>query len=107
MLVSNLFSINEAEIQVLDAERQGARDLVQSHQSYIGQEEYVACGQPGAAGYSDNEEEIIDEDGMRKKIIAKPVTYSDKIVGAVYIVASMKDLYETIDRINRIFMSGC
>ena len=43
---------------------------------------------------------------MRKKIIAKPVNYSGKIVGAVYMVASMKELYQTVDRINRIFMSG-
>ena len=27
-------------------------------------------------------------------------------MGAVYLVASMKDLYRTVDRINRIFMSG-
>ena len=43
---------------------------------------------------------------MRKKMIAKPVSDNGKIVGAVYMVASMKELYETVDRINRIFISG-
>src|SRR5690606_27855891 len=53
-----------------------------------------------------NEEEIIDDDNIRKKVIAKPVTDGGKVVGAVYIVAPMKELYETVEGINRIFVSA-
>ncbi|MBM7567908.1 ATP-binding protein [Paenibacillus sacheonensis] len=106
MLVSNLFSINEAEIQVMDVSGKVLATSSQSHQSYIGKKNTSLAVSRALQGIPDNEEEIIDEDGQRKKIIAKPVVYSDKIVGAVYLIASMKDLYRTVDRINRIFMSG-
>ncbi|QHW32225.1 cell wall metabolism sensor histidine kinase WalK [Paenibacillus rhizovicinus] len=106
LLVSNLFSISEAEIQVMDASGKVLATSSQSHQSYIGKKNTSLAVSRALQGVRDNEEDIIDEDGVRKKIIAKPVVYSDKIVGAVYLVASMKDLYRTVDRINRIFMSG-
>ena len=34
---------------------------------------------------------LMDEDGMRKKVIAKPVGSGGKVFGAVYMVASMED----------------
>ena len=39
-------------------------------------------------------------------MVAKPVMYNEKIVGAIYIVASMNELYSTMQRINNIFISG-
>ncbi|RAP74245.1 cell wall metabolism sensor histidine kinase WalK [Paenibacillus montanisoli] len=106
VLVSSLFSISEAEIQILDASGKVLATSMQSHQSYIGKKNTSLPVSRALQGIRDNEEEIIDEDGLRKKIIAKPIVYSEKIVGAVYLVASMKELYATVDRINRIFMSG-
>ncbi|WP_219834653.1 cell wall metabolism sensor histidine kinase WalK [Paenibacillus sp. R14(2021)] len=106
MLVSSLFSISEAEIQVLDASGKVLATSVQSHQSYIGKKNTSLEVSRTLQGIRDIEEEIIDEDGLRKKIIVKPVVYEKKIVGAIYLVASMKELYRTVDRINRIFMSG-
>ncbi|BBH23416.1 PAS domain-containing sensor histidine kinase [Paenibacillus baekrokdamisoli] len=106
MLVSNLFSINEAEIQVLDSSGKVMATSQQSHQSYIGKKNTALAVSRALQGIPNNEQEVIDEDGVRKKIIAKPVVFSKKIVGAVYMVASMKELYQTVDRINRIFMSG-
>ncbi|QYR21735.1 cell wall metabolism sensor histidine kinase WalK [Paenibacillus sp. sptzw28] len=106
MLVRSLFSINEAEIQVLDATGKVLATSLQAHQSYVGKKNTSLAVSRALQGIRDNEDEVIDEDHVRKKIIAKPVVYGDKIVGAVYLVASMKDLYETVDRINRIFMSG-
>jgi len=106
MLVRSLFSINEAEIQVLDATGKVLATSLQAHQSYIGKKNTSLAVSRALQGIRDNEEDVIDEDNVRKKIIAKPVMNGDKIVGAVYLVASMKDLYQTVDRINRIFMSG-
>ncbi|REE78615.1 PAS/PAC sensor signal transduction histidine kinase [Paenibacillus taihuensis] len=106
VLVSSLFSISEAEIQILDASGKVLATSLQSHQSYIGKKNTSLVVSRALQNIRDNEEEIIDEDGIRKKVIAKPIVYSDKIVGAVYLVASMKELYATVDRINRIFMSG-
>ncbi|MGG1314087.1 cell wall metabolism sensor histidine kinase WalK [Cohnella laeviribosi] len=105
-LVSSLFSINGAETQVLDASGRVLTTSMQSHQSYVGRKNTSLLVSRALQGISDNSEEIIDEDNVRKKVIAKPVISGGKIVGAVYIVASMKEMYETIDRVNRIFVSG-
>ncbi|MBP3966863.1 cell wall metabolism sensor histidine kinase WalK [Paenibacillus lignilyticus] len=106
VLVSSLFSISEAEIQILDASGKVLATSMQAHQSYIGKKNTSLAVSRALQGIRDNEEEIIDEDGLRKKIIAKPIVDGEKTVGAIYLVASMKELYSTVDRINRIFMSG-
>lgn len=105
-LVRNLFSINEAEIQLIDASGKVLATSLSIHQEYVGKKNTTLAVSRALQGIRDNEEEMIDEDNVRKKIIAKPVLYESRIVGAVYMVASMKELYATVNRINRIFMSG-
>ncbi|GFN31331.1 cell wall metabolism sensor histidine kinase WalK [Paenibacillus xylaniclasticus] len=106
-VVRNLFSISEAEIQVLDSSGKVIATSVASNQSIVGKKNPSLLVTRALQSIRDNEEEIIDEDNIRKKIIAQPVTYEGgRVVGAVYIVASMNDLYATMDRVNRIFVSG-
>ncbi|RJE83275.1 cell wall metabolism sensor histidine kinase WalK [Paenibacillus sp. 1011MAR3C5] len=106
LVVRNLFSISGAEVQVLDANGKVVATSLQVHQSYIGQKNKSLAVSRALQNIPDNEEEIIDEDNTRKKMIALPVTYNDKVVGAVYVVASMTELYETVNRVNQIFFSG-
>ncbi|MEK3884284.1 cell wall metabolism sensor histidine kinase WalK [Paenibacillus sp. PL2-23] len=106
LVVRNLFSISGAEVQVLDANGTVVATSLQVHQSYIGQKNKSLAVSRALQNIPDNEEEIIDEDNTRKKMIALPVTYNEKVVGAVYVVASMTDLYETVNRVNQIFFSG-
>ncbi|UVI30300.1 cell wall metabolism sensor histidine kinase WalK [Paenibacillus spongiae] len=105
-LVRDLFSINEAEIQLLDASGRILATSLSSPQDYIGKKNTSLAVSRALQGIRDNEEDIIDEDNVRKKIIAKPVMYGTKTVGAVYLVASMKELYQTVNGINQIFVSG-
>lgn len=105
-LVDNFTAISNAEIQVLDA---GGKILVTSNSSqkpYIGRKNTSLLVNRALQGVRDNEEEIIDEDNTRNKVIAKPVISNSKIVGAIYIVASMENLYKTMEDINRIFVSA-
>ncbi|MFC4601372.1 cell wall metabolism sensor histidine kinase WalK [Cohnella hongkongensis] len=104
-LVSNFFTNSGAEVQVLDA---GGKVLATSsnQQSYIGRKNTSLLVSRALQGVRDNEEEIIDENNIRNKVIAKPIFSGDKIVGAVYIVASMNELYQTMENINRIFVSA-
>ncbi|MBD2846420.1 cell wall metabolism sensor histidine kinase WalK [Paenibacillus sp. IB182496] len=104
--VNALFSINEAEIQVLDASGKVLMTSVQSQQSYVGRKNTTLAVNRALQGFRDNEEDIIDDDNVRKKVIARPAFYQGKVVGAVYIVASMYEVYETINRVNRIFVTG-
>ncbi|MFD0716136.1 cell wall metabolism sensor histidine kinase WalK [Paenibacillus sp. GCM10027626] len=105
-LVRNLFSINEAEIQLLDTSGRVLATSLTTHQEYVGKKNTSLAVSRALQGIRDNEEEVIDDDNVRKKIIAKPIMYGTKTVGAVYMIASMKELYQTVDRINQIFVSG-
>ncbi|MBH5319362.1 cell wall metabolism sensor histidine kinase WalK [Paenibacillus sp. GSMTC-2017] len=106
MVVRNLFSISGAEVQVLDANGKIVATSLQVHQSRIGQKNNSLAVSRALQNIPDNEEEIIDDDNTRKKLIALPVTHNEKVVGAVYVVASMTELYETVNRVNQIFFSG-
>ncbi|WP_059050414.1 cell wall metabolism sensor histidine kinase WalK [Paenibacillus senegalimassiliensis] len=106
VLVNNLFNINGAEIQVLDASGKVLTTSKPSHADYVGTKNTQTVVSRALQGIRDNEEYIIDEDNVRKKVVAKPVTSGGKIVGAIYIAASMSDLYSTMERINNIFISG-
>ncbi|MBB6735424.1 cell wall metabolism sensor histidine kinase WalK [Cohnella zeiphila] len=105
-LVGSLFGSSGTETQVLDSSGRVLATSLEEHQSYVGRKNTSLLVSRALQGISDNSEEIIDSDNIRKKVIAKPVMSGDKIVGAVYIVASMKDLYVTVERVNRIFVTG-
>lgn len=106
VLVNNLFNIGGAEIQVLDASGKVLTTSKPSHADYVGTKNTQTVVSRALQGIRDNEEYIIDEDNVRKKVVAKPVISGGKIVGAIYIAASMSDLYSTMERINNIFISG-
>lgn len=106
LVVRNLFSISGAEVQVLDSNGKIVATSLQLHQSYIGQKNKSLAVSRALQNISDNEEEFIEEDGTRKKMIAVPVTHNEKVVGAVHIVASMTEVYDTMNRVNQIFFSG-
>ncbi|SDF47391.1 PAS/PAC sensor signal transduction histidine kinase [Fontibacillus panacisegetis] len=106
VLVNNLFNINGAEIQVLDASGKVLTTSKPSHADYVGTKNTQTVVNRALQGIRDNEEYIIDDDNIRKKVVAKPVMSEGKIVGAIYIAASMNDLYDTMERINNIFISG-
>ncbi|WP_256759604.1 cell wall metabolism sensor histidine kinase WalK [Cohnella sp. WQ 127256] len=99
-------TINGAQIQVLDAGGKVLATSNQLQQTNIGSKNTSLLVSRALQGVRDNEEEFIDEDNTRNKVIAKPIFSNGKIVGAIYIVASMKDLYQTMEGINRIFASA-
>lgn len=106
VMVSNLFNMDGAEIQVLDATGRVLTTSLLSHADYVNNKNTQTVVSRALQGIPDNEEYIIDDDGTRKKVVAKPVIHNGKIVGAIYIVASMSELYGTMQRINNIFISG-
>ncbi|MUG47921.1 cell wall metabolism sensor histidine kinase WalK [Paenibacillus woosongensis] len=106
VLVNNLFNINGAEIQVLDASGRVLTTSKPSHADYVGTKNTQTVVSRALQGIRDNEEYMIDEDNVRKKVVAKPVVRDGKTVGAIYIAASMTELYDTMERINSIFISG-
>ncbi|UUZ91336.1 cell wall metabolism sensor histidine kinase WalK [Paenibacillus sp. P25] len=103
-IVNKLFAANKVEIQIIDAT--GVVRTSSTNPSIVGskntQNEVVKALQ----GIKDNQRMFTDLDGERKIVIAKPIGSGVKVYGAVYTIASMKDVYDTMNRINQIFISG-
>jgi len=105
-IVTNLFNISDAEIQIIDANGIVLTTSSQSQKSLIGQKNLQAEVISALQGIKDIESETVDTDGTRRKIVAQPIGEGAKVMGAIYIVASMESLYGTMNRINKIFLSG-
>lgn len=104
--VNNLFAISKAEIQVIDANGVVLTSSLATNQSVVGSKNTQTEVVKALQGIKDNQRMFTDIDGIRKIVLAKPIGSGVKVYGAVYIIASMEDVYDTMNRINQIFISG-
>lgn len=104
--VNTLFANSSFEIQVIDANGFVLTTSMASHQAIIGQKNTQTEVNRALQGIKDNERMFTDFDGVRKMIITKPVGSGVKVNGAVYIIASMEELYNTMNRINQFLITG-
>jgi two-component system sensor histidine kinase VicK len=105
-VVKNLNTISNAEIQIIDANSKIVSTTSLKQQSIIGQKNTLTVVSRALQGVRNISGLAVDEAGIRLKIIAMPIGSNGKVIGAVYMVASMEDLYASINRINRILFSG-
>ncbi|MFD1884964.1 cell wall metabolism sensor histidine kinase WalK [Paenibacillus wenxiniae] len=109
LMVDNLYNMSGTQIQEIQVLDVSGRILISSLKSDSGTEarrNTQTVVSRALQGISDNEEYIIDDTGERKRVVAEPIISGNRTVGAVYIVASMAELYDTMKRINGIFLSG-
>lgn len=109
LMVDNLYNMSGTEIQEIQLLDVSGRIVISSLDSDSNTEarrNTQTVVSRALQGISDNEEYIIDETGERKRVVAEPIMSGNRTVGAVYIVASMAELYDTMKRINGIFLSG-
>lgn len=106
-LVKDWYQINNSEMQILNANGE-VISMSQPDPAILGQKntQQVVTRALQLQNNKETERNITDVDGLRKKMVARPVLKDGKIIGAVYIVKSMEDLYANISRINRIFSTG-
>ncbi|NHN32246.1 cell wall metabolism sensor histidine kinase WalK [Paenibacillus agricola] len=105
-VVNNLFAISNAEIQVIDANGIVLSTSMASHQAVVGQKNIQTEVNRALQGIKDNQRMFTDFDGVRKMIIAKPVGTGVKVNGAVYIIASMEEMYKPMNLINQFLITG-
>ncbi len=105
-VVINLNTINGAEIQVIDASGVVLSTSLISNREILGQKTTLTEVNRALQGIKFNEWELLDSSGTRMRAVAMPVSDEGKIIGAVYIVAPMEQIFEDVNRINRIFISG-
>ncbi|WP_411344524.1 cell wall metabolism sensor histidine kinase WalK [Paenibacillus sp. WLX1005] len=108
-IVDNLYNMSGTEIQEIQVLDASGRILTSSLDNTSGVEarrNTQTVVSRALQGINNNEEYIIDDTGERKRVVAEPIISDNRTVGAVYIVASMADLYDTMKRINGIFLYG-
>ncbi len=105
-MVKNLNTISRAEIQIIDSGGRILSTTSVKNQSIVGKRNTEIEVSRALQGIQYDSDTVVDELGARYKIIAMPVTGQEKVLGAVYMVASMEDMYESINDINQILFSG-
>jgi len=103
-IVNNFNRFSGAEIQIIDD-----KGIVLSSsldQTVVGQKNTQAEVSRVLQGIHPEPEDVVDEHGVRKRAIVNPIVSEGRIIGAIYMVASMEDQYEMMDGINRIFIAG-
>lgn len=106
-LVQDWYQINNSDMQILNANGE-VISMSQPDPAILGQKntQQVVTRALQLQSSKETEQSITDVDGLRKKVVARPVMKDGKVAGAVYIVKSMEDLYANIARINQIFLTG-
>lgn len=100
-VVKNLNTISNAEIQIIDASGKILTTTSLREQSNVGKKNTETEVSRALQGVRYIDESKMDEAGHRYKVMAMPVGSGGKVIGAVYMVASMEDMYATLNRINR------
>ncbi|MEX1029018.1 MAG: cell wall metabolism sensor histidine kinase WalK [Paenibacillaceae bacterium] len=104
--VKSLNTISNAEIQIIDANSKIVSTTTLKQRSIVGQKNTDTEVSRALQGVRNISGMAVDQAGNRLKVIAMPVGSNGKVIGAVYMVASMEDMYKSINRINRILFSG-
>jgi two-component system sensor histidine kinase VicK len=105
-IVNNLIAISNAEIQIIDENGIVISSSSPKYQDIIGQKNTQTEVARALQGIKDNERIFVDQDGYRKLVIAKPIGSGVRVLGVVYIIASMEELYASMNNINQILLSG-
>lgn len=105
-LINHMFaSIPQAEIQVLD--RNGVvLSTNPENQSIIGQRNTQIEVQRALTGTRDEAVRLNPKNGHRMKILSIPVKVNQEVVGAIYLMASLEETYQTVQEINKLLLQG-
>ncbi len=105
-VVKNLNTISKAEIQIIDSNGIILSTTSLKNRVLVGQKTTQTEVSRALQGIKVDSGTIVDAAGIRYKVLAMPIGGGGKVLGAVYMVASMEDLFDRIKSINRIFVSG-
>ncbi|HEX7057545.1 MAG TPA: cell wall metabolism sensor histidine kinase WalK [Bacilli bacterium] len=105
-VVKNLNTIGKAEIQIIDSNGIILSTTSLKNRGLVGQKTTRTEVSRALQGIRVDAGTIVDSAGIRYKVIAMPIGGGGKVIGAVYMVASMEDLFDRIKAINSILVSG-
>lgn len=106
VFIQNLFATNDTEIQVIDVNGVIVSAAGAQLEGIVGQKNTQTEVSRALQGIRGNERTMIDADGKRKKAVAMPVYSDGKVVGAVYAVASMEGIFDSMNRTKQFLFTG-
>lgn len=105
-VVNDLFASPDMEIQIINSSGVVLESSIQSDGTLVGNKNTIPEVTRALQGIKVNERIFTDTDGSRKMIFTSPVGNGVRPYGAVYIAASMQQMYEKMNSINQIFITG-
>lgn len=106
LLLREFFSIDNAEVQVVDKNKVVLSVSNFQKRHVIGQRTTEVRVKRALLGSKDKDILRDQNTGHRIRVLAVPVKSDDETIGAVYIEASMEEIYEQMQQINQILMTG-
>lgn len=104
-LISNLLALHDTEVQVID--RNGVvLTTTEEDRGIIGQKNTREEVNLALLGTRYEETQIDPQTGQRVRVLSIPIKNGVQTIGALYMVASMEEMFETIRRINRIMLTA-
>ncbi|MGM9986851.1 MAG: cell wall metabolism sensor histidine kinase WalK [Bacillaceae bacterium] len=106
-LMRDFISEDLNEVQVIDKSGRVIGTSNSENQDIIGKRTTQLLVKRALVVGTKQEKESIDEkSGDKMRIMVVPIKVNNETVGAIYLLASMEDIYDQMRDINRIFMTG-
>lgn len=106
ILLREFFSIDNAEVQVIDKNKVVLSVSNFQKRHVIGQRTTEVRVKRALLGTEDEDILRDQNTGHRMRVLAVPVKSDNETIGAIYIEASMEEIYEQMRQINQILMTG-
>jgi two-component system sensor histidine kinase VicK len=105
IFIDQMITTPHIEIQVLD-QNGVVISTSADKQALIGQKNTQIEVKRALQGTRDDTIRINPKNGHRMKILSLPVKVGDEVMGAIFLMASMEEMYQTIREINNILATG-
>ncbi|OIJ21886.1 cell wall metabolism sensor histidine kinase WalK [Anaerobacillus alkalidiazotrophicus] len=106
VLLREFFSIENAEVQVIDKHKVVLSVSNFQKRHVVGQRTTEVRVKRALLGTKDRDILRDQTTGHRMRVLAIPVISNNETIGAVYIEASIEEIYEQMQQINQILMTG-
>ncbi|HJV45394.1 MAG TPA: cell wall metabolism sensor histidine kinase WalK [Bacillota bacterium] len=104
-LVSNLLALRDTDVQIMD--RNGiVLTTTEEDKGIIGQKTTREEVNLALLGTRYEATQITPQTGHRVRVLAIPIKNGARTLGAIYMVSSMEEMYETMRRINKILATA-
>jgi two-component system sensor histidine kinase VicK len=104
-LIRNLFGLRNADVQLLD-QNGIVLTTTEENKAFIGQKNTRSEVNMALLGTRNESIQYNPDTHQRVKVLALPIKKGTRILGVLYMVASMEEMYDTMRQINGILATG-